>query len=251
MFREVFIFISKIKCETNFRINSTGNGVTKCTKCNFQNGNVSPRAFLADKDLDGIEQRAIYHFVTGRRKIFAWSLSFIRKFCLLLFLFMFSEEIPQAHKATQVFPYFEKEKVIFSAATASCRENPLKWVKSIQSSACSNMLKIMNQPLQLMQFSAQISNFAFCKPLPHAGFKPFMCKPPSFKSSVLRQSQGQSMPYAMYVLTYTTGLNWHPDKNTNLIHLVMSLLHLFYSKLLDFVGTKTSFSSVLVYFQSI
>ena len=26
---------------------------------------------------------------------------------------MFSEEIPQAHKATQVFPYFEKEKVIF------------------------------------------------------------------------------------------------------------------------------------------
>ena len=52
---EAFIFISKMKCETKFGINSTGNGVTKCTKCNFQNGNVSPRAFLADKDLDGIE----------------------------------------------------------------------------------------------------------------------------------------------------------------------------------------------------
>ena len=68
---EAFIFISKMKCETKFGINSTGNGVTKCTKCNFQNGNVSPRAFLADKDLDGIEQRAIYHLVTGSRKIFA------------------------------------------------------------------------------------------------------------------------------------------------------------------------------------
>ena len=73
-----------------------------------------------------MEKRAIYHLVTGRRRILAWSLSFIRKFWLLLFLFMFSEEIPQAHKATQVFPYFEKEKVIFSAATASCREYPLK-----------------------------------------------------------------------------------------------------------------------------
>ena len=55
MFGEVIIFISKMKCETKFGINSTGNGITICTKCNFQNGNVSPRAFLADKDLDGIE----------------------------------------------------------------------------------------------------------------------------------------------------------------------------------------------------
>ena len=113
-------------------------------------------------------------------------------------------------KPTRQHKYFHisrNKKYFFSAATTNCRENPFKYVKSIQSSTCSNMLKIMNQPLQLMQFSAQISNFAFCKPLPSAEFKPFMCKPPSFKSSVLRQSQGQSMPHIMYVLTYTTGLN--------------------------------------------
>ena len=103
------------------------------------------------------------------------------------------------------------------------------------------MLKIMNQPLQLMQFSAQISNFAFCKPLPSAEFKPFMCKPPSFKSSVLRQSQGQSMPHTFYVLTYTTGLNWHPDKDSYLIHLTMSILHLFYAKLWDSFWYKNTF----------
>ena len=114
-------------------------------------------------------------------------------------------------------------------------------MKSIQSSTCSNMLKIMNQPLQLMQFSAQISNFAFCKPLPSAEFKPFMCKPPSFKSSVLRQSQGQSMPHTFYVLTYTTGLNWHPDKDSYLIHLTMSILHLFYAKLWDSFWYKNTF----------
>ena len=90
------------------------------------------------------------------------------------------------------------------------------------------MLKIMNQPLQLMQFSAQISNFAFCKPLPSAEFKPFMCKPPSFKSSVLRQSQGQSMPHTIYVLTYTIGL-------------YRSILHLFYAKLWDFFWYKNTF----------
>ena len=160
MFREVFIFISKIKCETNFGINSTGNGVTKCTKCNFQNGNVSPRAFLADKDLDGIEQRAIYHFVTGRRKIFAWSLSFIRKFCLLLFLFMFSEEIPQAHKATQVFPYFEKEKVIFF-----CRHSKLsrKSIEICEKYPKFNMFQHAENNESAFATNAVLStNFQFC-----------------------------------------------------------------------------------------
>ena len=110
------------------------------------------------------------------------------------------------------------------------------------------MLKIMNQPLQLMQFSAQISNFAFCKPLPHAGFKPFMCKPPSFKSSVLRQSQGQSMPHTMYVLTYTTGLKPRQrflsdsSHNVNIASILCKVLGFFLVQKYFFLAFQSTFS---------
>ena len=112
-------------------------------------------------------------------------------------------------------------------------------MKSIQSSTCSNMLKIMNQPLQLMQFSAQISNFAFCKPLPSAEFKPFMCKPPSFKSSVLRQSQGQSMPHTIYVLTYNIRLI---SQCQYCIYSMQSCGILFGTKILFFLAFQSTFS---------